>query len=374
MIAVKAERFNPGYFRDPARAAELAGDIRRLAAGRPFRLMEVCGTHTVAIARSGLKSLLPPEIRLISGPGCPVCVTPQETIDRMIARAGRPETILATFGDMLKVPGSVSSLKEEKDRGGDVRIIYSPLEALELARENPGKRVVLPAVGFETTQAPLAAAVLEAEKSGLANFFLIPAGRLIPPALEFLLADPETRLDGLICPGHVSVIIGLAPYREIARRRRVPCAVAGFEPLDILGAVRELIRLAGRGEAVNLYPRAVRAGGNPKARRATERVFEPADSRWRGLGMIPASGLALREAYGRFDIDRVDPIAVPEPVEDPRCICGRVLRGAADPDDCPLFGTGCDPVHPRGPCMVSSEGACAARYRYGGYSEGLRKE
>ena len=363
---MRTSRFNPEYFRDPDRAAELAGEIRRLASGRSFRLMEVCGTHTVAIARSGLKSLLPPEIRLISGPGCPVCVTPQGTIDRMIARAAQPKTILATFGDMLRVPGSRSSLQEEKESGGDVRIIYSPLEALEMARRNPGRRVVLAAVGFETTHPPLAAAVLEAEKDQLANFFIVPAGRLIPPALEFLLADPRTRLDGLICPGHVSVIIGLDPYREIARRHEIPCAVTGFEPVDILGAVRELIRLAGRGEAVNLYTRAVRDGGNPKARRAAERVFEPADSEWRGLGIIPASGLDLRGDYGRFDIDRVDPIAIPEPREDPGCICGRVLSGSADPADCPRFGSGCDPAHPLGPCMVSAEGACAAQYRYGG--------
>lgn len=346
----------------------MAGDIRRRAGGRSLRLMEVCGTHTVAIARSGLKSLLPEGIRLISGPGCPVCVTPQESIDRMIARAGRPETILATFGDMLRVPGTSSSLQEAKAGGADVRIVYSPLQALKLARDNPGRRVVLPAIGFETTHPAVAAVVEEAQKAGLDNFFLIAAGRLIPPALEYLLSDPALRIDGLLCPGHVSVIIGLAPYRELALRHRVPCAVAGFEPVDILGAVRELVRLAtaGRGEAVNLYPRAVRAGGNPKARRMMERVFKPADAKWRGLGMIPSSGLTLRPAYQRFDIDRVDPIEVPPPAEDPSCICGRVLRGLADPVDCPRFGAGCDPRRPLGPCMVSVEGACAAWFRYGG--------
>jgi hydrogenase expression/formation protein HypD len=225
--------------------------------------------------------------------------------------------------------------------------------------------VILPAIGFETTQPPIAAAVLEAEKAALGNFFLIPAGRLIPPALEYLLDDPETRIDGLICPGHVSVIIGLDPYRTIARQYRLPCVVAGFEPLDILGAIRELLGRAGKGEAVNLYPRAVRDGGNPKARRVVEKVFTPADAEWRGLGTIPDSGLVLGEAYRRFDIDRVDPIAVPEPSEDPGCICGRVLRGVSDPADCPRFGSGCDPAHPLGPCMVSSEGACAAWFRYG---------
>ncbi len=364
---MKTERFNPEHFRDPARAASLVGEIRRLARGHSFRLMEVCGTHTVAIARSGLKSLLPGGIRLISGPGCPVCVTPPVTIDRMIARAARPGAVIATFGDMLKVPGSGSSLKAEKDRGADVRIIYSPLEAVKLAKENPARRVVLPAVGFETTQPAIAVAVLEAEKAGIENFFILPAGRLIPPALELLLADPETRIDGLLCPGHVSVIIGLAPYRPLARRHRVPFVVAGFEPLDILGAIRELILRSGRGEAVNLYPRAVRNGGNPKARRVVERVFRPADSEWRGLGMIPLSGLVLRENYARFDIEQADPIRIPPPREDPGCICGRILRGVSDPPDCPRFGRGCDPSRPLGPCMVSSEGACAAWYRYGGY-------
>ncbi len=364
---MNSPRLNTTLFRDPDRVARLAEEIRRLAGDRPLRLMEVCGTHTVAIARAGLKSLLPEGIRLVSGPGCPVCVTPQETIDKMIARAARPGTILATFGDMLKVPGSASSLREEKSRGADVRIVYSPLEALELARKNPGKRVVLPAVGFETTQPPVAAAVLEAEKSGTDNFFIIPAGRLIPPALEFLCGDPETRTDGLICPGHVSVIIGLEPYRELARRHRIPCAVAGFEPVEILGAVRELVRMAVSGEAgaVNLYPRVVREGGNPKARRASAEVFRPVDASWRGLGMIPAGGAGLRPGYRRFDIDRLEPVEVPPAPADPACICGRVLRGAADPADCPLFGTGCDPSRPRGPCMVSAEGACAAWYRYG---------
>ncbi len=365
---MKVKPLNPELFRDPVRARDLAEDIRRRSRGRNLRLMEVCGTHTVAIARSGLKSLLPKGIRLISGPGCPVCVTPQGVIDRMIARAGRPDTVLATFGDMLRVPGTSSSLQEQKAEGADVRIICSPLQALDLARAHPGRRVILPAIGFETTQAPLAAAVREAEASGLDNFFLIAAGRLIPPALEFLFSDPEIGIDGLLCPGHVSVIIGLGPYRELARRYRVPAVVAGFEPVDILGGIRELVGLAaaGRAEAVNLYPRAVREEGNPRARREIERVFEPVDAEWRGMGVIPVSGLVLRESYRRFDIDWVDPIEIPPPVEPPGCICGQVLKGAAVPADCPRFGTGCDPSRPLGPCMISAEGACAAWFRYGG--------
>lgn len=338
--------------------------------------MEVCGTHTVAIARSGLRSLLPEEIRLVSGPGCPVCVTPQGIIDKMIARAGQPGTILATFGDMLSVPGTSSSLKAEKAKGADVRIICSPLQALDLARACPGRRVVLPAIGFETTQAPLAAAVREAAETGLENFFLIAAGRLIPPVLKSLFSDPEISIDGLLCPGHVSVIIGLEPYRRLAHRYRVPCVVAGFEPIDILGGIRELIDqvTVGRAEAVNLYPRAVRDGGNPRARREIERVFKPAKAEWRGMGTIPASGLAIRGEYRCFDIDRHDPIDIPSPVETPGCICGQVIKGVASPADCPCFGSGCDPSHPLGPCMISAEGACAAWFRYGDKKNGFSRE
>ncbi len=367
---MKDQPLKPELFRDPVRARELAEDIRRIAGGRSLQLMEVCGTHTVAIARSGLRSLLPPGIRLISGPGCPVCVTPQPVIDGMIARSAQPENILATFGDMLNVPGSFSTLREEKARGGDVRIVCSPLAALRLARENPRRRVIFPAIGFETTVPTAAAAVLEAEETAVGNFFLITAGRLIPPALKFLLSDPEVRIDGLLCPGHVSAIIGLEPYRKIARRYQVPCAVAGFEPVDILGAVRELVRQAaeGKSEAVNLYRRAVREGGNPKARRVMGKVFRPAAAGWRGLGEIPASGLTLRPAYRRFDIDRVSPIEIPPAKKDPGCICGRILRGLSDPADCPRFGAGCEPRRPLGPCMVSAEGACAAWFRYGGGS------
>ena len=354
-------------FRNSALAGSLAEEINRLTGGREFNLMEVCGTHTVSIFRSGLRSLLPPSLRLISGPGCPVCVTPQQTIDTIIARARVPDTIITTFGDMLNVPGTASTLREERSRGAEIRMVYSPLESLALARANPEKRVVFLAIGFETTIPTAAATALEARRTGLDNFFLVPAGRLIPPAMEFLLSDDEVRIDGFLCPGHVSVIIGMEPYRKIAEEFKVPCVVAGFEPLDILGAIRELLLLIreGKGEARNLYPRAVREEGNPRARMILEEVFRVTDAEWRGLGIIPRSGLSLRPAFRTFDIDRIQPIEIPPVKEDPRCICGRILRGTDEPEACPAFRTACTPSHPLGPCMVSSEGTCGAWYRYG---------
>jgi len=357
-------------FRDPARARALAGEIKKLAGGRWFNLMEICGTHTVSIFRSGLKSLLPPTIRLLSGPGCPVCVTPQRTIDSIIARARKPSTIIATFGDMLNVPGTTSSLREEKARGADIRLIYSPLECLTVARANPEKQVVFLAIGFETTIPSAAATLLSAGRSGLSNFFLVPAGRLIPPAMEFLLAGEETRIDGFLCPGHVSVIIGTEPYREIAERFGIPCVIAGFEALDILAAIRELLLMIDEGKAGvrNLYPRAVREEGNPRARKIMAEVFEVADAEWRGLGTIPRSGFILRPEFVGYDIDLVQPVEIPPAEENPLCICGQILRGTAEPDDCPAFRTACAPSHPLGPCMVSSEGTCAAWYQYGGDS------
>ncbi|MFH1038357.1 MAG: hydrogenase formation protein HypD [PVC group bacterium] len=356
-------------FYDPVLARKLAGDIGRIAGDRRFNLMEVCGTHTVSIFRSGLRSLLPPSLRLLSGPGCPVCVTPREIIDEIIIRSRQPGTVIATFGDMLNVPGAESTLRKEKSRGADVRMIYSPLEGLRLARENPGKKVIFLAIGFETTIPSAAAAVLEAEKSGIGNFFVLPAGRLIPPAMEFLLSGDDVKIDGFLCPGHVSVIIGTKPYRKIAERFHTPCVIAGFEPLDILAAIRELLVMitGGAGGVRNLYPRAVREEGNPRARKVMETVFQVTDAQWRGLGIIPASGISLRPAFGKHDAGWLEPVELPAAPPDSRCICGRILRGAAVPVDCPVFGTGCIPSSPLGPCMVSSEGTCAAWFRYGNY-------
>lgn len=353
-------------FRDPNRAATLAQEIERLTEGRKIRLMEVCGTHTVSIFRSGLRSLLPSSIRLISGPGCPVCVTPQKLIDTMIAYARRPDTIISTFGDMLRVPGTGSSLREERSRGADIRLVYSPLDCLATARDNPGKKVIFPAIGFETTIPTAAAAVIEADKIGLKNFFLISAGKLIPPVMEFLLSKGDAEIDGFLCPGHVSAIIGTTPYRKLVNKYDLPCVVAGFEPLDILAAIRELLLLIGakKGEVKNLYPRVVREEGNLRAREIMETVFQVEDTEWRGLGMISQSGTQLRPKFERFDITLVHPVKIPPPRENPSCICGEILRGISEPPDCRAFRKSCTPSHPLGPCMVSSEGTCAAWNKY----------
>lgn len=354
-------------FREPLRTKALAKQIELLLSGREIRLMEVCGTHTVSIFRSGLKSLLPPSLRLISGPGCPVCVTPQKKIDTIIAYARRPDVIITTFGDMLNVPGTESSLRKEKSHGADIRMVYSPLESLALARSNPDKKVIFLGIGFETTIPTGAATVIEARKSGLDNFFLIPAGKLIPPAMEFLLDQGDAGINGFLCPGHVSVIIGTGPYRKIAEKFGIPCVVAGFEPLDILAAIRELVRMLkeGKPEVRNLYPRVVREEGNPRAREVMDEVFQPADTEWRGLGVLPKSGLLFQPKFGRYDISRTDPVDLPPSRENPSCICGEILRGVNVPPDCPVFKGACTPAHPLGPCMVSSEGTCAAWYRYG---------
>ena len=336
----------------------------------PARLMEVCGTHTMAIARFGLRSALPEGVRLVSGPGCPVCVTAQGEIDRFLSLGSRPEVILASFGDMLRVPGSESSLERERARGADVRVLYSPLEAVRLAAANPGRQVVFFAVGFETTAPGVALAVKEAEAQGLRNFFLLCAHKLIPPALA-ALAGEELRVNGFLCPGHVSVIIGSQAYEFLAREHSIPCVVAGFEPLDVLQGLLMLLRQLAKKEArVEIqYQRAVSRQGNPKAQALLAEVFEVSDASWRGLGRIPKSGLSLRERYAAFDAAAHFGLPCEERPEPAGCQCGEVLRGAVEPEECGLFGRGCTPEHPIGPCMVSSEGACAAAYKYGADGE-----
>lgn len=351
-------------FRDRHIARELAARIAQ-AAVKPLTFMEVCGTHTMAIARHGLKALLPETVRLISGPGCPVCVTPQAEIDRFIALGKLPDVILTSFGDMLRVPGSRSSLEQERARGADVRVVYSPLDAVRIAREHPDRRVVFCGVGFETTAPGVALAILEAQKSGLTNFFVYGAHKVVPPALHALASDPEIRLDGFLCPGHVSVIIGSRAYEPVAHHYRLPCVIAGFEPLDILQAVLLLVEqaAAGRAEVETPYTRVVLPDGNPAALQCLRTVFAPADAEWRGLGVIPGSGLRIRLEFAAFDAAAW----LPPPEEAPKetgCECGRILTGRQSPRDCPLFGAACTPVNPVGPCMVSSEGACAAEYRY----------
>jgi hydrogenase expression/formation protein HypD len=357
-------------FRDAPLVGQVLAQIRDLAE-RPLQLMEVCGTHTMAMFRHGLRSLMPPTIRLLSGPGCPVCVTPTGELDAAIALARRNGTILATFGDMMRVPGSQTTLLQEGALGRDVVVVYSPLDALDIAEREPDRQVVLFGVGFETTAPLVATTVLEATRRGLANFSAYSAHKLVPPALAALVAAPDVHVDGFICPGHVSTIIGMPPYEFLARQHGIGCAIAGFEPLDILEAILLLVRQAHAGEArvENAYRRAVRPEGNPRARARMEEAFEVSEAEWRGLGRIPDSGLALRPGLAEYDARLRFDIAVESVPEPAGCRCGDVLRGALQPADCALFGRACTPESPVGPCMVSSEGTCAAHYRYGNHVE-----
>lgn len=341
-------------------------EIKRLVK-RPIRLMEVCGTHTVAIFRAGIRQLLPSEVDLVSGPGCPVCVTPNDYLDAAIAYSRQPDHIIMTFGDMLRVPGSSSTLMAEKANGADIRIVYSPLESLAVARENPAKKVIFLAVGFETTAPTAAATILAAEQEQLTNFYVLTSHKLVPPALRALLSSDSARVDGFLLPGHVSAIIGLAPYQFIAKEFNVPAVVAGFEPLDILQAVYLLAKQIHEGAAavVNQYGRVVPDAGNPTARQVLAAVYQPVAATWRGVGVIPDSGLGVNEAYRRYDALVNLPVKVEPLVEPKGCRCGEVLQGSIKPADCQLFGKLCLPEHPVGSCMVSVEGTCAAWYKYG---------
>ena len=354
-------------YRDPQLAKDLIEKLRRRTfSKKEIRLMEICGTHTVAIFRSGLKELLPEEIRLISGPGCPVCVTANEDIDRAVWLSGRPGVIITTFGDLARVPGSSSSLDIERSKGADVRIVYATLDALEIARENPGREVVFIGIGFETTAPTIAAAVGQASKLGVANFSVFSAHKLLPPAMRALLDSGEVKIDGFMAPGHVSIVIGAEAYGEVAQKYATPCVITGFEPLDILQGVSLLVDQveSGRAEVEIQYRRAVTREGNIAARKLMDEIFEPADCTWRGLGMIPQSGLRFRPEWKKFDAaNRFD---MPEirVLEHPGCRCGEVLRGIISPHECGLFRKACSPRTPKGPCMVSSEGTCGAYYRY----------
>ena len=357
-------------FRNPEVAKRILASIRETVAGfaGTMTLMEVCGTHTMAIYQHGIRALLPEQIRLISGPGCPVCVTPVDYVDHAIALARRPGTIVATFGDMVRVPGSTSSLQREKAKGADVRIVYSPLDAVALAKRNPEKTIVFLGVGFETTTPTIAGAILQARKLGIANYFVLTAHKTIPGPMAILAGDPDLKVDGYLCPAHVSAIIGAEAYEPLARESRVPCVVTGFEPLDVLQGVEMLARQIAHGEAkVEIqYSRIVKKGGNPKAREILYRVMEPCDARWRGIGVIPGSGLCLREEFASFDAARRLPVTFEAPKERKGCLCGEILKGKITPKECPLFRTVCTPEDPVGACMVSSEGTCAAEYKYGG--------
>lgn len=331
-----------------------------------IKLMEVCGTHTMAIARCGIKRLLPESIELISGPGCPVCVTSQSAIDRAIEIARIKNVIMTTFGDMLRVPGSRGSLEDVKRQGRDVRVVYSCLDALNIARENQDKRVVFMGVGFETTSPTIAATLLEAKRRGIKNFFMLSNFKLIPPALSALAKSKRVRIDGFILPGHVSVITGSIPYEQVTRRYKKASVITGFEEIDIVKGIKRLIEMIKkRIYRVEIeYKRAVKKEGNIKARRTLFSVFALCDVEWRGLGVIKRSGLKLRREFAQFSGEKEFKINIPKTPGPKGCLCGAVLQGIKSPRDCKLFKKKCTPQNPIGPCMVSSEGTCAAFYKY----------
>lgn len=356
-------------FRNPAAARQLGADIReqaaRLDSSRLHTVMEVCGSHTMAIARYALRDLLPSPLRLVSGPGCPVCVTDTGYIDAA-AELARRGCIIATFGDMLYVPGTSVTLARIRAEGGAVEACLSPLHAEDLARAHPDRDVVFLAIGFETTIAPVVSLVRRADMSGLKNLSLLTAFKTIPPALHALANDPELKIDAFLCPAHVSAIIGANAYRPIVNRYRLPCVIAGFEPLDILLGIRGILDqwISARPAVENQYNRVVTAEGNRRARTVIETYLEPASVPWRGLGVVPDSGLRLKAAYRAYDAEERHGVKVRPGRIPAACRCGDVIKGALDPPECPLFNNGCSPEHPIGPCMVSAEGSCAAAYKY----------
>lgn len=352
-------------FRDPHLGRAL---LERIAATvtRPWTIMEICGGQTHAIMRHGLDQLLPERITLVHGPGCPVCVTPLETIDRALAIAARPEVIFTTYGDMLRVPGSRDDLARVRSRGGDVRMVYSPLEPLRLARENPARRVVFLAVGFETTAPGNAMALKQAAAEGLHNYSQLVSHVLVPPAMEAILSAPDNRVQGFLAAGHVCTVMGWEGYEPMARRHRVPIVPAGFESVDILGGILQVVRMLenGRWGVVNAYGRAVSAGGNPAARAVMDEVYTVCDRKWRGIGVIPGSGLRIRDALAAHDAERIFPVLEIAPDEPAVCISGQILLGLRKPHECSAFGKECTPTSPLGATMVSSEGACAAYHQF----------
>ena len=353
-------------FKDPKLARGLIESVNALAPAGGATLMEVCGTHTVAIARNGIRALMPEGVRLASGPGCPVCVTSNHDIDKVIALARVPEVTITTFGDMTRVPGSTSSLLAEQAAGRSVQIVYSPLDALRIAQENPDREIVFVGVGFETTTPLVAIAIKRAKAMGLRNFSVYGAHKNMPGALEAIVNDPALKLDALILPGHVSTIIGAEPYRFLAEKYGIPGVITGFEPVDVLQGIAMIMRQLheGRAEIEIAYARGVMPEGNPVALAAIDEVFETCAATWRGLGDIPGSGYRIRDEFAEFDaMRRFEPDVEPT-VEHKGCRCGDVLRGVMAPNECPLFRTVCSPENPVGPCMVSSEGSCAAYYRY----------
>jgi hydrogenase expression/formation protein HypD len=353
-------------FRDRAVAGGLARRIAR-AATRPWVLMEVCGGQTHSIVRYGIDRMLPPGVELVHGPGCPVCVTSLEMIDRAHAIADRPDVTFTSFGDMLRVPGSRGDLLTLKSKGRDIRVVYSPLDALALARKDPGRRVVFFGIGFETTAPANAMALIAARRDGVANFSMLASHVLVPPAIAWILQAPHNRVQGFLGPGHVCAIMGFREYESIAAQYKVPIVVTGFEPVDLLEGIAMTVEALEDGLATvtNQYARSVARDGNPPARAAVDEVFEVADRKWRGVGTIPKSGYRIRHEYRAHDAERIYEVGDVATRESPSCISGLVLRGLKKPSDCPAFGRACTPETPLGATMVSGEGACAAYYQYG---------
>ncbi len=353
-------------FREKRRIKGILESIRRISTKR-ITIMEICGTHTHTISRYGIREAVLPNINLISGPGCPVCVTPPGDIERIIEFSRRRrDVIIATFGDMMKVPGRSSTLQDEKARGGDIRVVYSPISAIEIASSNPQREVILYAVGFETTAPTVAATILMAERKGLKNLSILSLHKLTPPAMRALMESGEIDIDGFICPGHVTAIIGAGAYEFLSREYSSPSVVAGFEPLDTLQGIYMLVRQIEEGKSNTeiQYSRVVTWEGNERAKAVMDEVFEVCDTDWRGMGTIPSSGLRIRDEFAGFDAEKRFSIERIDCGEPPGCECGRVLKGLISPPDCRLFGSVCTPASPVGPCMVSSEGTCAAYFRY----------
>lgn len=356
-------------FRDRALVQNMAANIRRMADNlkTSVNFMEVCGTHTMSIYQYGIRTLLPDNVRLVSGPGCPVCVTPIGYVDKAVACSSDPHNIVATFGDMLRVPGSCSSLMEERAKGADIRVVYSPLDAVSLAKSNSDRRIVFLGVGFETTAPAIAASILEAVSLKLDNYCVLTAHKTMPVPMDILTGDPDLNINGYLCPAHVSTVIGGNAYKPLVEKYQIPCVVTGFEPADVMQGIEMLLSQVLRNESkVEIqYSRAVSWEGNKKAQAILHQLFEPYDAVWRGLGVLPGSGLAIRDEYADFDTERILKLDVPEAIENRACLCGEILKGKLTPFDCPLFSTICTPESPVGACMVSSEGTCAAAYKYG---------
>ena len=353
-------------YRDPKLGHKLIDRIHRQST-KPIKLMEFCGGHTVAIFKNGIRQLLPQTIELLSGPGCPVCVTANSDLDKAIALSHLPNVIITSFGDMIRVPGSYSSLQLAKAEGSDVRVVYSAQDAVHIARDNPDKSVIFIGIGFETTAPTIAASIMQAEQEEINNYFILSLHKLCPPIMKAILDMGEVKLDGIICPGHVSTIIGSHPYQFIPDDYGIASVVSGFEPLDILLTIDRLVNQieTGQPRVEIAYRRGVKPEGNQSALKLMDTVFEACEANWRGIGPVASSGLKLKDRYRRFDAESNFDIEAGPCLEPKGCICGNILRGVSTPMECGLFRTSCTPEHPVGPCMVSSEGSCATYYHYG---------